>query len=306
MSNLFSVFSSRLNRRVVRERLFALSLVALPAAFIAVIILYPLLVSVVASFHDVRIISGLRYETPATLDNYTEMLGSPKFWASVMRTFLYAFFVTIVSLGIGLGTAIMLNMKFKGRYATRILFLLPWPLPASIAALIWMWLLDPTAGVFNFLMTKMAVIGGPISWLSYPVTAFIAVCLATIWKGYPFFTLMLLAGLQSIPGELYEAANMDGAGPWQRFTKITVPGIRSVVVIASVLHGLWTFRSFAMIYVMTQGGPSNATSTLALTIYREAFEFFHMGYAASVGVAALLMCLVGTILMIRFGSEDFY
>ncbi|MBN2552384.1 MAG: sugar ABC transporter permease [Spirochaetales bacterium] len=306
MPNLISAAKSTFKRRTVREQYFAMALIALPVLFVALIILYPVVVSLVASFHDVRIVSGLRYKSPATFKNYVKMVESVKFWGSVARTFLYAGVVTIVSLVIGLGTAVLLNQKFRGRLTSRILFMLPWPLPASIAALIWMWLLDPTAGVFNFLLYKIGLINQPIAWLSYSATAFIAICLATIWKGYPFFTLMLLSGLQSIPGELYEAASMDGAGPWGRFTKITLPGLRSVITIACVLHGLWTFRSFAIIYVMTQGGPSSATSTMALMIYREAFEFFHMGYAATIGVAALFICLVGTVIMIRYGAEEFY
>ncbi len=220
-------------------------------------------------------------------------------------TFLYVGIVTSISFFVGLGLALLLNQRFKGRSAARVLFLLPWPVPASIAALMWMMMVDPTVGMLNYLLTNIGLLAKPMSWLSFPIPAFIAVSLATLWKGYPFFTIVLLAGLQAIPEYLYDAASIDGASWWPRLRYITIPGLRPVIAIGLLLQGLWTLRDFSILYVMTKGGPAGATETLALYLYNQAFSYYHMSYAAAVGGVILLISLVMAIIVLRLSTTEF-
>jgi multiple sugar transport system permease protein len=145
-----------------------------------------------------------------------------------------------------------------------------------------------------------------MAWLSSTAGAFFVVTMVMLWKGYPFISIMLLAGLQAIPGELYEAAEIDGAGSWQRFRYVTLPGLRPVTGVALVLILLWVFRDFPVIWILTQGGPLGATRTLAIITYEEAFGFFNMGYAAALGVITLIISIIASVNMIRRISVEFY
>jgi len=286
-----------------RERLFAFLLISPVIIALFAIIFYPLYIIILGSFHDARIMK-FAYDSPWTLTNYKELLTSRALEKPVVVTCLYVGIATFLSLALGLSFALLLNQRFKGRATARVLALLPWPIPGSIAALLWVMLLDPTVGFLNHALTKAGLFATPIMWFSLSTPAFIGVTLATIWKGYPFFTILLLAGLQAIPTELYEAANVDGAGWLQRFRHITLPGLRPVIVIGVLLQGLWSLRDFTLILVMTGGGPGRATETLALYVYNNAFSYYKMGYAASVGVIVLLLALGGSIVALRLSSTE--
>jgi multiple sugar transport system permease protein len=266
------------------------------------VIIYPLLIILQGSFHPSRFLK-FKYTTPLSLVNYGQFFAEWQFIKPLGVTLLYTVSVSFLSFLIGLVLALLLNQNFMGRSTARILFISPWPIPASIAALIGMLMVDPTVGVLNAFLMKVGVLSKPMAMLSFPLPAFVSVSLVTIWKGFPFFTIILLAGLQSIPEYLYEAASIDGARWFIKFRHITLPGLRSIIAIGFLLQGLWTLRDFSIIYVMTQGGPVGWTETLALHLYNYAFSFYNMGYAAAVGVVVLLISLILAIVVLRFSSE---
>jgi multiple sugar transport system permease protein len=185
---------------------------------------------------------------------------------------------------IGLGVALLLNQQIRGRAVFRNLALLPWMLPPAVVATGWAWLYHNPFGMLNPLLTGLGILTGPRAWLATPDTAMGAVIVANLWRGFPFISLVLLAGLQSIPGALYEAASVDGASAVQRFRHVTLPGLQRVLLIAATLDVINTVKYFDLIWVMTGGGPANRTEVFATLIYRVAFQFFRGGRAAALAV----------------------
>jgi len=271
----------------------------LPAFILVfVIILYPLVIIIQGSFHTGKILK-LSYDSSPTLENYKTLLIEGNFIKPLLITFLFIFAVTLITFLVGFISAMILNQNFKGRKIARLFILLPWPVPSSIASLVWIVMFNPVIGVINYLLIKIGILEAPMAWLNFKIPAFLAVTMATSWKGYPFFTLILLAGLQSIPLQLYEAARIDGANWWARLKYITVPSLRSVIAIGIIMRILWILKDFSIIYVMTGGGPSGATETLSLYLYKNAFEYFKMNYASAVGVVILILGITMTTLVLR-------
>jgi multiple sugar transport system permease protein len=211
------------------------------------------------------------------------------------NTAVYTLGTVVGSFGIGLFTAVFLNERFRARWLARTLTILPWAVPYVAAVLIWTWIMDAEYGVLNYLLVKSGLAARKIPWLASPTYAMLAVLIVTVWKQFPFATVMLLAGLQAIPDTLYEAAQIDGAGRGRRFLHITLPGLRSVSAVVLILLTIWAFRRFAVIYVMTGGGPARATETLPIQTYLEAFSNYNMGYAASLGTVSLLISMSVTL-----------
>jgi len=271
----------------------------LPAFILVfVIILYPLVIIIQGSFHTGKILK-LSYDSSPTLENYKTLLIEGNFIKPLLITFLFIFAVTLITFLVGFISAMILNQNFKGRKIARLFILLPWPVPSSIASLVWIVMFNPVIGVINYLLIKIGILEAPMAWLNFNIPAFLAVTMATSWKGYPFFTLILLAGLQSIPLQLYEAARIDGANWGARLKYITVPSLRSVIAIGIIMRILWILKDFSIIYVMTGGGPSGATETLSLYLYKNAFEYFKMNYASAVGVVILILGITMTTLVLR-------
>ncbi len=294
-------------RSAYRSRLYAFALLAPAIIVVLLVILYPLFLAARMSLHDIQIFRVDRGLTgDMSLDNFRSMFDNPAFWRSLRITLYYVFFGVVGSFGVGMFTAVLLNQPFRGRGLARVLMVLPWPVPGVVAATIFIWLFNSSFGVVNYLLLRTGLADQPVQWFTQPVPALIAVITATIWKGYPFFTISLLAGMQSVPKELYEAARVDGAGPVQQFRFITIPALRSVIGIALVIATLWQFRVFDIIFVMTGGGPSGGTETLAIQIYREAFQYFEMSYAAAVGMITLALSVISTFFYLRLTSRSFY
>ncbi len=287
--------------------MYAFALLAPAIIVVLVVIVYPLLLAGQMSFHEVRIFRVDRGLTgDVGLHNYQDMFANAAFWQSLRVTLQYVLWGVVGSFGIGLFTAVLLNQPFPGRALARVLVVLPWPIPGVVAATIFMWMFNSSFGVINYLLLWVGVIDQPIQWFTQSGPALLAVILATIWKGYPFFTISLLAGMQSIPKELYEAARVDGAGALEQFRFITLPALTPVIGISLIIATLWQFRVFDIIFVMTGGGPSGATETLAIQIYREAFQYFEMSYAAAVGMVTLFLSVVATFIYLRATSRSFY
>lgn len=272
----------------------------LPAVIlIAAIIVYPLALSVDLSFQRVEMIRLNAPRRPWTLANYERLLNSADFWRSLWVTAQFIVIVTTATFAIGIATALLVNNRFRGRRLARLIVALPWAVPEVVAVVIFAWIFDSSFGLVNWLLVTSGLSTKMINWFSEPGPAFVAVCATLIWKGYPFVSIMVLAGLQAIPEDLFSAARVDGASPMMRFTHITVPNLLPVLAVTAVLVVLWLFRDFSIIYVLTQGGPVQATQTLSIMTYQEAFAFFRMGYASSIGVVTLVLCTLAGLLIVR-------
>jgi multiple sugar transport system permease protein len=285
---------------------FAYFLLVPAIVTLAVVVLYPVVTAIDISFRKVDIYSPSTPRGPLTLGNYARLLETTGFWQAVQVSVVYVVISIGVALLIGFSTALLLNQRFRGRTVARMLAVMPWAVPPVVAVNIWWWILDPSYGLLNWVLLKLGLIAQPVNWITQPGPAMAAVSLVTIWKGYPFFVVMLLAGLQAIPQDLYDAVAVDGAGRLAAFRHITLPALRGVLSLATLLSVLWVFREFTIIWVLTGGGPIRATETLAIMTYREAFANFRMGLAASIGVVTLLISTIASVFFIRQASREFY
>jgi multiple sugar transport system permease protein len=280
-------------------------LLAPAVLLVAALIVYPLFVSADLSFQNVGIARLDQPRKAFTTNNYARLFSSPDFWMAAWVTLKLVVVVTGCCFVLGLGTALLVNQKFRGRSVARLLVALPWAVPEVIATVIFAWLFDSSAGLVNWLLIKAGLVDQTINWLSSTGGAFAAVTTTMIWKGYPFVSIMALAGLQSIPDDFYAAAKVDGASAWQRLLHITLPSLKPVIGVTLVLVMLWVFRDFSIIYVLTGGGPLKATQTLAIMTYEQAFGFFKMGYASAVGIVTLVICVLASMAMLRRAPDRF-
>ncbi len=270
----------------------------LPAAIVmGAVVIYPILTTIVLSLTDAPLIS-LSAPSFAGLSNYADWLSNPDFWRSLWITLIYTFGVTIGSYAIGLLTALLLNLDFPGRAILRGLVLLPWAIPEVAAVMTWNWMLDYQFGIVNSLL------GSQVGWVTDAAMAPWTVTIVTIWKQFPLATVVLLAGLQAIPRELYEAANVDGASRMQQFIHVTLPGLRPVNSVLVMMLILYTFKRISIIYLLTGGGPARATEILPVTTYLEAFKYFRLGSASAVGILALLFTLLITVVYSRLFMRE--
>ncbi|WP_334104579.1 sugar ABC transporter permease [Muricomes intestini] len=281
---------------------------ALPAAaFSLLLIIYPLFTTIKLSFQDVKFIGSLTDDTAGfTIANYTKLFSNADFWRALGRSLIFTFSALSISFLIGLVLALLLNKKFHCQKLVRTLILLAWPIPGVIVGLLFIWLFDGNYGIINTILKSLHIIDQNVKWLSAGNTAMVTVIIATIWKSYPFFTLTLLAGLKGISEDYYEAASIDGANAWQRFTNITLPALQSVIVTSLLLNGLWIFRNYDLIYTITGGGPNQATETLPLLLYNQAFKYYNMGYASTIGMISLLVCSIFVVLAMPSLKKQFY
>jgi len=251
---------------------------------------WPLLRTIWLSFTDAALIgSG---ESPAWigLENYLYALSDPDFRASIWRTLYFTLVSVTVEGIIGVLVALLLNQKFIGRNVLRVLVILPWALPTIVNAMMWRLNFNPDYGSINALLSQLGIIDGYRSWLGSPEAALNAVMFADIWKNYPLVTLLVLAALQSIPEDLFEAARLDGASAWRRFRAITFPAIVAPLGVALVLRTIDAFKIFDIIYVMTRGGPVDSTKTLSFFVYQESFSYLRAGSGAAYAILMTLMC----------------
>jgi multiple sugar transport system permease protein len=267
------------------------------------LIVYPLALAGDLSFQKLRLMRVGAKHLPYTTDNYTRLIGSGDFWYAALVTLAFVTIVTAACFAVGMAAALLVDRDFPGRRIARLLVALPWAVPEVVAAAIWSWMFDSSFGLVNWLLLQAGVIDAPVPWLSQPHAAFAVCCVVLTWTGYPFVAVMVLAGLQAIPRELYEAAAMDGAGGWVRFRFITLPSLRPVCVIALVLVVLRIVRDFATVFVLTGGGPAGATRSLAIYTYEQAFSFYNIGYAAAVGLVTLMLCADFSTAMVRTNAR---
>jgi multiple sugar transport system permease protein len=238
------------------------------------------------------------------LDNYLAIAQDPVAWSSLGRTLLWIGLTVPLQLLLGLATALLLNQQFRWRGLARSLILIPWALPSVVIALMWAWMYQPQVGLFNDLLLRLGLVTQAVPWLAQPGTALYAIIVALVWQGFPFFAIMILAGLQTIPASLYEAAAVDGATPWQQFREVTLPGLKGVLVTALMLRLIWVANSIDVILVMTGGGPGYATHTLPLYAFKRTYGSMDFGYGTALACTFSLL-LLGLILVYlrRAGRE---
>lgn len=290
--------------RPSRQHWLGYLLLAPAVLLVGAIIVYPLFVSIDISFQNVGIARIDQPRRPFTTDNYTRLFTSSDFWNACWVTLKLVVIVTACCFLLGLCTALLVNNRFKGRAVARLLVAMPWAVPEVIAVVIFAWLFDSSFGLMNWLLIQIGAIDRTINWFSEPGPAFAAVATTMIWKGYPFVSIMVLAGLQSIPEDYHAAARVDGANAWQRLVHITLPSLMPVIGVTIVLVMLWIFRDFSIIYVLTGGGPLKATQTLSIMTYEQAFSFFRMGYASAIGIVTLVICVIAAKLMMHRAPES--
>ncbi len=226
------------------------------------------------------------------LDNYVRMAGDGRFWQSFLTTSIFTTTSVLLELLLGMGIAIVLNQRFLGRSLVRTSAILPWALPTALIGLAWAWIFNDQFGVVNDLLLRLGLIKTGINWLGEPNLARIAVIFADVWKTTPFISILLLAGLQSISPDLYEAHSIDGASSWQSFRRITLPLLMPQILIAALFRFAQAFGVFDLIAVMTNGGPGGATEVVSLYIYSTVMRYLDFGYGAALVVVTFLLLVV--------------
>ncbi|MDC0060323.1 sugar ABC transporter permease [Alphaproteobacteria bacterium] len=266
----------------------AYALIAPAAIYILAIVAWPLVETIRLSFTN----SSLAGEDYIGLENYEKMLGSKKFNKIVIRTFIWMFLSVSLKLIVGLIGAVLLNAKLPGRGMFRVLIMPPWVVPIAIGMLGWLWLYNGYFGIIAGVGMKTGILDGPFGFLAYKQSAFISTIIADVWVGTPMVTIFFLAAMQGVPKDLYEAAYCDGASRWHRFFKITLPQITPVIITMALLSAIWTFNSFEIIWILTEGGPRGATTTLIIDTYKMALGNYKFGKGAARAVVVMILLTI--------------
>jgi multiple sugar transport system permease protein len=275
--------------RAQRRRLEGWALLMPVLGVMTVVTFYPLFRTVWLSFTDASLPVGRVPPQWIGVENYEYVLTDPNFLDALWRTLHFTLGSVAVELVLGVLVGLLLNQKFRGRILVRSLVILPWALPTIVNAMLWRLIYNPEYGALNALLTEFHLLSEYRSWLGDVDSAMNMVILADVWKNYAIVALVVLAALQTIPSDLYEAMRIDGAGAWSRFWNLTVPGILGPLTVVMVLRLIDSFRVFDIIFVMTRGGPADATKTLSFFVYQESFAFLRAGSGASYAVIVALM-----------------
>ena len=285
-------------RRDLSERALGAWLLLPAALLLLVVVVYPIAALFWNSLHSVDPANPVAGEAFVGLANYRHAFDDERFWHSTWNTVLYIVVTVPGALVLGLGLALLANLPFRVKWPVRLGLLLPWALPLVFAGLIFRWFFEYQTGVVNDLLARIGV--APVSWLSDPTFAFAAICVAIMWKASSFMALMLLAGLQTIPRSLYEAAEVDGASSWQKFWAITLPMLRPTIFVALIFRTITAIQTFDIPFAMTGGGPGDSTETLAMYTYKTTLDFLDFGYGSALAALMFVLSIVATSGYLRF------
>lgn len=268
-------------------------------AIILLVALFPLGWTVWESLHQHDLRMPWLGRPFVGLGNYLDILQDSRFWQALGHTALFAVISVSVELSLGLALALAMNQAFRGRGVVRAAVLVPWAIPTVVAALLWRFMFDSQAGIANVVLTDVGLMHHPLVWFVRATTAWVPVILADVWKTTPFVGLLLLAGLQSIDKELYEAAATDGASAWWQLWHITIPLLKPAILVALIFRTLDAFRVFDLIYVMTGGGPGTSTEPVALYTFNALLQNLEFGYGAALSVIIFFVTFGLAILYMR-------
>lgn len=277
--------------------LLVLPIILLFAGLVA----YPFFNAIWLSMTDRVVGSGGNF---VGLANYLWLLRWPDLGLMVFNTWFIATVGVALKFIVGMCAALLLNASFRGRTFFRGLFMLPWAVPTFVAALVWRWMYDYQSGVFNTVLMRLGIIDQRLSFLGNPDLAMLAVIIFVVWKGFPFFGLSYLAGMQGIPSELYEAAKVDGANAWHQFRYVTLPSLQPIIMITCLLSLIWTSNAFEMVYLLTGGGPSNRTQVFTVLTYQLGIVNLRLGEAAAVPLMFFPLLLGLIVIVSRYILRD--
>jgi multiple sugar transport system permease protein len=293
------VRQSPLGRLLEREAIFSWLMLTPAVLFLAAFVAYPFVYGVYLSLEDRHV---AQEGTFVGLQNYIDNWRTPIFWQVAQNTFVFTFCATIFKLLGGMGLALVMNQQFPLKNLVRAALLLPWIVPTVLSTIAWMWIFDPTFSVINWTLVNTGLMERGPSWVGDGFWAMVMVIVANVWRGLPFYAITLLAALQTISGELYEAAAIDGATARQRFFRVTLPLLKPVLIITTMFSVIWTFSDFQLVYVLTAGGPANATHLFATYAFNVALGAGQLGSGASIALSMLpplLMVIAALSLYLR-------
>jgi len=278
------------------DRTLAMMLLAPLVALVMLIVVYPVLRLFQASLYENSLTSGLPPRFVG-FENFALMMEDPVFWSTLGNTLLITLVTVPGALIMGLGLALMANLPFRRQWPVRLSLLIPWALPLAFAGLIFAWFFHSEYGVVNDVLRRFGM--EPVIWFNSPRWAMAAICLTIIWKTSSFMALIILAGLQTIPRSLYEAADVDGAGKFRQFFEITLPLLRPSIVVALIFRTITALQTFDIPYTMTGGGPGTSTATLAMYIHQNTVSFLDLGYGSALAVVMFLLSMLVTLVYLR-------
>ena len=287
--------------RRLSDGAFAIILLLPGLAMLAAIVLYPLVAALVTAFFEQSLVFPGR--SFVGLDNVQAVLAGD-FVRLLRQTLVFSIGSTIGPFVLGFGLALALNTGMRGQRVVRGLLLIPWLVPGVVASFLWLWIFNANYGVANGVLEGLGIIDEPQAWLARPWSAMAALIIAKSWASFAWIMVMLLAGLQTVPRELHEAAEMDGAGTVRRFWAVTVPHLRGLIGIVLLLEFIWNFQHFDIIYVMTGGGPAGTTSTFSTAVYNTAFRGFDLGKASAIGLLWMVLLLMLVFVYVRVAEKE--
>ncbi len=288
-----------------RHNLFLLALLGPTVVIVLAVVAYPFFYNVVLSLSNMNLYH-IRDWDVIGFQQFVAVAREPAFWTVLVKTLIWTAVNVVFHVGLGVLLAVVLNQKFVvGKGAWRVLLILPWALPQYITALTWRGMFNYEYGSINLFLTKVFSLS-PVAWLTDPFNAFAAAILTNIWLGFPFMMVVALGGLQSIPGELYEAADVDGASAWHKFWNITVPLLRPVMIPAITLGTVWTFNNINVVWLVSNGGePNDQTHILVSYVYKAAFSMYRFGWAAALSLIIFAILFVFTqVLLKKTGATE--
>jgi ABC-type sugar transport system permease subunit len=292
----------RLTKLEKAERRLGFALIAPAFALLFAVVLYPVIELFIQSFRFNQLTMPWMGTPFVGFDNYARALGDARFWHATLNTLLFILVTVPGAVVVGLGLALLANKPFTVKWPVRLGLLLPWALPLVFAGLIFRWFFEYNVGLVNAVIKLFG--GTPQTWLSDPTLAFIGICVAIVWKTSSFVALVLLAGLQTIPKSLYEAAEVDGASSWQQFWEITLPMLRPAIVVALIFRTITAIQTFDIPYAMTNGGPGNSTETLAMYIHKNTIDFLDIGYGSALAVLMFVVSALVTAIYLRHTQRN--